>query len=913
MPVYLALHEAPDRVTLAVDGDEAAPPRELSIASAPAAVRDAALAQLPSLLGDEPVVVHGAAPLAGLLPRRLLRSLASRWRDTLELALLTDPAAPSHALAALAARYGLEVPERESAAAAARLLRRVAAELTQRAAALNPVLRAYLEPLAGPDVWPDWALPPAAGKMPSAAALCKLLPRRPKRVDPVPEPLAEDLTVLTHALLEPGGMVAQCHPGYEHRPGQVTMAAEVAETLQSERMLLVEAGTGVGKSLAYLIPAVLWARSRGRRVVVSTNTKNLQDQLVDHDLPLVAQVAPVTFRAALLKGRANYLCLRQLFVLMSDLTGTLFRAERLAGAFLLAWAFSAPTGDLERISAEAYAAIAGLAATMQRVRAEGWSCVGPDCSYREVCRVEVARAIAANADVIVINHALALNSLTERLLPPYDRLVVDEAHNLEDVATDALAREVSVYSLQSLVRTLQGESGAAGALGQVESRLGALELGEAADSLGAALNAVREQVPPVEELGAALGDAVLHFAHAWSERGAGAEAPRTTARLTPETRAGDEWPLVQGTADALGRSLAQLAEGLQSLAQMVAETDAVDDAMSETLAADLAPGLQQALEMVGNLELIARDEPPAELVIWAEVWPQRRGGEGWALRAAPVEVGAQLEEALFSGSKSAVLTSATLTVEKSFSYVRQRLGLSEDKRPLAEVRVPSPFVLTEQLLLCVPSDLPLPNEPGFAAASHEAIRELVTLSQGGALALFTSRHSMLQAFAALEPPLAQVGVEVLCQGESGPRSALLDALRAGARPTLLLGLKSFWEGVDVPGEALRCLIIVKLPFAVPTDPLIEARCEHLEREGLNSHHHYYVPQAVISFKQGFGRLIRTKTDRGVVAVLDGRLLVRAYGRRFFHSLQRCALVREPWPECLRAAGDWLAGDASPSA
>ena len=907
MPIYLALQETPDLVSLAVDRDEAGAPRELSFAPADPAAREAALAELAPLLGAEPVIVHGAARFGELLGARLLRSLARRWRDTLELALLADPSAPSHGQAALAARYGLEPADPGSAAAAAQLLRRLAAELARRGGDLSPVLRAYLEPLAGPDIWPGWALPPAVTPTPSALALCQLLARRPKRVDPVPEPLAEDLTALTTALLEPGGMVAQCHAGYEHRPGQVAMAAEVAETLQGERMLLVEAGTGVGKSLAYLVPAVLWARSRGRRVVISTNTKNLQDQLMDHDLPLVAQVAPLSFRAALLKGRANYLCLRQLFVLLSDLTGSLFRTERLAGAFLLAWVMASPTGDLERISAAAYAAIAGLAAAVPRVRAEGWSCAGPDCSYREVCRVEVARAVAANADVIVVNHALALNDAAERLLPPYDRLVLDEAHNLEDVATEALAREVSVLSLQGLVRALQGESGTAGVLGQVETRLGALELGEGGEALGLALDRLRQQVLDAQDLGEDLGEAVLAFAHAWPERGGGAEAPRTTVRLTPPTRASQEWAAVPGRAAALHRALAHLVEGLQALATLIAGTEAVDDTLSETLAADLAPAQQLAQEAAANLALTTGDDPPEGLVVWAEVWPQRRGGEGWALRAAPVEVGAQLDEALFSTSKSMVLTSATLTVEKSFAYVRRRLSLSEEQRPITELRVRSPFVLTEQLLLCVPSDLPVPGERGFAAASHEAIRELVRLSQGGGLALFTSRHSMLQAFAALGPALAEEGIEVLCQEESGPRSALLEALRAAGRPTLLLGLKSFWEGVDVPGEALRCLIIVKLPFAVPSDPLIEARCEHLERQGLNSHHHYYVPQAIISFKQGFGRLIRTRTDRGVVVVLDGRLLVRAYGQRFFRSLQRCALVREPWANCLRAAEDWFAG------
>jgi len=296
-----------------------------------------------------------------------------------------------------------------------------------------------------------------------------------------------------------------------------------------------------------------------------------------------------------------------------------------------------------------------------------------------------------------------------------------------------------------------------------------------------------------------------------------------------------------------------------------------------------------------------------EYVTWAEAW-ERQGRVGWSMRAAPVDVGPLLRELFYDRKTAVVFTSATLSVEGDFAHFRRRLGLDRSQHGLRAESYPSPFQLTEQLLLCVARDMPDPRQPDFDERVTEALGEICRLAQGGTLALFTSRARMEAAFAELEDELADEGLRPLCQELSGPRWWLLDQLRQHPE-TVLFGLKSFLEGVDVPGSALRCVVLCKLPFAVPDDPIVAARMEAIERRGGNPMGQYYFPEAILGFKQGIGRLIRRKTDRGIVMVLDPRLVTRSYGGRFFRSIQRCALVREGLEVCLDRAREWLGDDA----
>jgi ATP-dependent DNA helicase DinG len=311
-------------------------------------------------------------------------------------------------------------------------------------------------------------------------------------------------------------------------------------------------------------------------------------------------------------------------------------------------------------------------------------------------------------------------------------------------------------------------------------------------------------------------------------------------------------------------------------------------------------GLQTALEIVVG------GESDREYVCWAETRSARAGGVGWALRAAPVDVGPALSEALYRDAGTVVLTSATLTVEGAFDYMRRRVGLDSERERLVELTVPSPFDYPNQLLMCVPTDIPLPGDARFAEVSHEAIFGAATAAGGGTLCLFTSRDSMVRAHKALAPRLAGQSLNLLCQDVHGTRTALLERLREDRR-AVLFGLKSFWEGIDVPGEALRCLVIVKLPFAVPSDPVIAARQERVQEEGHNGYDEYYVPNAIIGFRQGVGRLIRTQTDRGAVLILDRRVLLRRYGPRFLASVPECRVLRARLERCVEAVGELVGG------
>jgi Rad3-related DNA helicase len=677
------------------------------------------------------------------------------------------------------------------------------------------------------------------------------------------------------------------------------MARRVAEVLQEEGFLLAEAGTGIGKSLAYLVPAALWSRRELAPVVISTNTRNLQAQLMEKDLPLLMQALPFPFEAALLKGRGNYPCVRTLVSACTDAAGSLFRSERLAAAFLISWLVQTPGGDLEELESAAFDEMEALPTLLGRVRSQGDACAGALCSYKDCCPVDLARARAREADLIVVNHALMLAESKSPVLPEYSRLVVDEAHNLEAVATDALALEFSSAGAAQLLRALVGGPGNLADL--LRRRLADMPHDPLHELVARLLEGLAQKVEALHHATDAMGGLLYDFTFDHNE-GRG-EADRATLRLTDAVRETEEW------AEVAQAGVAALSDGLALHTVMVELTRSLKELCKgarpgvEGLDADAEAVRLRVSTSMEALATILQPENTQGYVTWSEAW-RTRGVESWCLRAAPIDVSRVLDEALLAHKDAMVFTSATLTVDGAFSYYRQRTGLNQHADKLAEMMAPSPFDLTEQLLLCVPSDMPDPSQAGYNEAVVEALGQICEVTGGGTLALFTARSRMQQAFAALKDKLADEGMTPLCQDLSGPRWELLERLKAD--PTaVLFGLKSFWEGVDVPGDALRCVVIAKLPFGVPSDPIIQARQEHARTQGLNPMEDYYLPEAILAFKQGFGRLIRTVTDTGVVFVLDRRIITRGYGRRFFRSIQRCELSRESLAQCLAQAAGWL--------
>jgi ATP-dependent DNA helicase DinG len=641
---------------------------------------------------------------------------------------------------------------------------------------------------------------------------------------------------VAHAF-SPDGALARVVDGYEPREGQRAMAAAVASVVETGGTLLAEAGTGTGKTLAYLIPAIL---SR-QRVLVSTGTKNLQEQIFFKDLPALQEALGVPFTATLMKGRSNYLCLHRLDHYREQ------SFEGFDGAVFLPiiqeWAKSTTTGDRAELRdlPEEVPLWRELAATAE-------TCLGTDCPRYGDCFVTLMRQRAAESDVVIVNHHLLCADAAVRhgdfgeVIPSCPTLVVDEAHQLEDVATNFFGYGVSNHRFDELVR-------------------------DAAH----ALKAGGPEGPPLRTLGTPVEDASrAFFAHIARARFASGPS---------EMRA-------RYTAEAMGEYLEDgliLAAALERLeADLVLASRPSNDSnesndSNDSNDSNLLILARRAAELRTDLKFVLRADDP-DYVYFVE-----SRGRGLFLRAAPIDVSRIVRDALFDRFRTTILTSATLAVDGSFDYVKGRLGI----RAADEVRVPSEFDYARQALLYLPRRMPPPKSPAFAEAAARETIELLRRSQGRAFVLFTSYAVLrvVQQFVELALPYP-----VLVQG-TAPRSKLIDEFRATPN-AVLLATSSFWQGVDVVGEALSCVIIDKLPFASPSDPVTAARIDALKADGRDAFSEYQVPLAILTLQQGLGRLIRHRSDRGVLAVLDPRLRTMGYGRRFLASLPPAVLTRD---------------------
>ena len=630
-------------------------------------------------------------------------------------------------------------------------------------------------------------------------------------------------------LLAPGGGLERAIPHYEDRAEQRAMSAAVAQALADERALIVEAGTGTGKTLAYLVPALL----SGKRVVVSTGTRALQDQIARHDVPLLRSILAKPFSAVVLKGVSNYVCRRKLAELA---TRNAARATPDVSIQALAeWADETETGD--RAEVEWLAESAPLwadATTTPDAR------IGPRCPYFERCFVTQARRLAEHAQLVLVNHhlyfadrALRAGSPGARILPDHDAVVFDEAHQLEDVATEHFGARISTPKLAELVRDAQ-------------LTLASMPLwtGRAAD----------DTIRNVERAGITLFALIR-------------------AALVPGAAFDGRVPLPAGLFDPPERQTAwfKLDTALEELARTAeAESEPPPDDEPEGDAgarAALSGLARRARALRDDLATIAEQRHKSH-VYWGET-----RATGTFLTASPIDVADLVRRHILKAGPTPVLTSATLTAAGTFAYTRQRLGLDDAD----ELVVTSPFDYARQAMLYVPRDLPPVNE-GFSAEAAERVRELLALTHGRAFLLFTSHRALREAAARL----TALPFPRLVQGDA-PRGALIDRFRATPN-AVLLGTSSFWEGVDVPGDALSLVVIDKLPFAPHTDPLVAARMQASAAAGFDPFAAIQLPAAAIALKQGFGRLIRRRDDRGIVAILDGRVVTRGYGRVFLETL-----------------------------
>jgi len=705
-------------------------------------------------------------------------------------------------------------------------------------------------------------------------------PRATTRIDPI------DVA----GLLSPSGPVARALGSFEDRPSQRDMAAYVSDLYNDGGIGMLEAGTGVGKSFAYLVPALVWARENGERTVVSTNTINLQEQLVGKDLPILARALGTgdhspTF--ALLKGWRNYICLSRLEQAREQGDSLFEDARRVELDGLAAWAARTSDGSLADLADEPNGDV------WDAVAAESDLCTRLKCPHFDRCFLFQARRRAAEADVVVVNHHLLASDLAVRMasdnwqeaavLPPYRRLVLDEAHHLEDVAAMHLGAQVSMLGVQRLLSRL--EKNGRGLLPTLRSVL----FGR--DDLMSAPSRELAQQGLADALAAARRAADDLFARL-ARRLDGEPGPAPVLRLSDEFLSDAVWEEGLGVAlDNLLLACSRLSEG----GAMIADRLTLDD-----------PSERRA-QLVGELRGVVRRLDAAAAGLTATLrppaadpaavrWLERRGRKtpNVSLAAVPLDLAPVLKENLFDRIETVVLTSATLAAGGDFSYLEERLGLD---LPPARTKVreihASPFDYASQCLFGIPTDLPEPrdDESGHGAAVARVLVELAHASDGGMFVLFTSHAALRRAAEAVRDSIAGRW-PLFVQGE-GQRDHLLRRFRE-AGSGILLGTDSFWEGVDVPGRALRVLILAKLPFKVPTEPLTAARLERLEARGLNGFAHYLVPNAALKLKQGFGRLIRSRGDVGAVVLLDRRVVTKRYG----------AMILAGLPPATRLVGHW---------
>lgn len=882
--------------------------------------------QLKRFLGNAPIVGQSVWMDLAMLEAAGV-PLSNRHYDTFELATTLLPDLPTYDLRTIATALEVDISGRHRAVADAevtmevfnRLVDRIdefddatlsrMADLMKRSkSGLTGIFRAMHRERAGQSsldlgstIGAQLLAQLGSGNDGPEAAF--LIPRdRPQRLETTGS-TAEIEPELIDGALSASGPFAETMPGFEQRDQQIDMAQRVAEALGKQGQLIIEAGTGTGKSIGYLLPAALLAIERGEPVVISTATIALQDQLLNKDIPaLVAagNAAPSSgpgselrvlrkLRASVLKGRANYLCLRRWILAQRE--GVQSPAEAQLHAKVTAWLQYTETGDRAELRLTP-----DEQASWGRLAEEEGACLPNRCIFRQrnQCFLFRARHEAESAHLIVVNHALLLSDLLRggSVLPTFKNLVIDEAHHLESEVTRQAGFTVSQGGIDNLLRRVfDPEDPTGGTLPLVARMVSTIKGAEAielASSVADAAQRGQELISSIRSQSQVLFGALGEI----TGRDASNNGYERRTRITSGLRSSPEWTEIEIRVDDLAAPINELVGVIRDVSRAVADLDADelttrDETVTEL---DLLEGelIELRERLLGTLTQQASD-----VICWLT---QHRSTGDVAIHAAPLHISDLLEDELYRKLDSLVLTSATLAADGSFNFIRERLGLPDADA----VQVHSPFDYGESTLVAVADDIPEPNKPGHQKHIQQALIELCSASQGRALVLFTSHNALQTSYQAIRRPLEERGIVVLGQRIDGSPRQLLERMTEQEQ-VVILGTSSFWEGVDIVGEALSLLVITRLPFSVPSDPIFAARSELFDEPFMD----YAVPQAILRFKQGFGRLIRSSTDRGVVAVLDRRVVSRRYGQSFIDSLPDAQVEVAPLSRLSEMVTDWL--------
>ncbi len=672
---------------------------------------------------------------------------------------------------------------------------------------------------------------------------------------------------LVTSYLSEGSPLAGVLPKFRPRPQQKQMSELVAQAFSGGELLMVEAGTGVGKSFAYLLPAVFWAAASGEKVVISTFTKALQEQLFFSDIPALAKVLPFGFKAILLKGKGNYICLNRLQRYIEN-PGLLSFREREGLLYIVSWLGETESGDITENTAflnmrQNY--------FWDKVRADGHTCIGKKCKFFPTCFVHKVRRQVHDAQILVVNHALLLSDLQSGLLGDYKYLIVDEAHNLERVAVSHLGGTVALWRFRSTLDGIFSETPArSGTLALLFGALGEKE--EYAQPFSKASNAVIAARAFAEQFFTELAELMEYIYH-WREQ------------RYPVRRRYDVDNPVFARLEPLGRTLLGYLERAKGALKAFADVVVPSDAQTDRLLEELCGQISKLDELAQDLSFVL-SPTERDFVYWFESPPRVDSNEA-KLCWAPLNIGEILHDELYSHLGAVVFTSATLTVAGSFEYFLENLGVAfAPPERINQKLLGSPYDFDRQLAIAIARFMPDPtpaNERAFVEKASEVIYESSRRMRKGTLALFTSHSMLQQVFHNLYDQLRREGIRVMAQGLSGSHSALARQFVEDTE-SVLLGTETFWQGIDVPGESLEVLFLVKLPFGAPDDPYTEAKQELIRARGGDPFTEYIVPQAVIKFRQGVGRLIRSETDRGVLVIMDPRAASRRYGEFFVKSL-----------------------------